>query len=407
MNDCDMRLDVELGDTFRFGAMILIIGAVTRLGASIYLPALPVIGAELSADASMMSQTLSVYFLVFALCTLVAGPLSDTLGRKAVLQSGMLFFILGAILCALARNYETLLLGRVIQALGASMIPGTLMAMIRDASSDARVVSLTGWLAVLGGLLLVGAPLLGGILTHFFGWGSNFWFLALFSSLAWMASLFWMEETHPREARLSFSIRAIFSRLGHMTISAEFILVMLPIIAFFAVQGAFLAAAPYVMMKRYGFTPAQFGLSNAVIVLGIFSGRFIAVRLLKHRSAPSVYRLGGILSFFAVLLFCVMALGWFDNAAVFLIITGFYAALYGMLSPIGLKSALTAFRTSAGTAASLQGALLLGASAMGSALTGLLAKSPLFSIHTAFALLSALFCLTAAFSALSARHRLK
>jgi len=41
-----MKTEHFVGDTIRFGAMILIIGAVIRLGASIYLPALPFIGAE-------------------------------------------------------------------------------------------------------------------------------------------------------------------------------------------------------------------------------------------------------------------------------------------------------------------------------------------------------------------------
>jgi len=111
-----------VGDTFRFGAMILTIGAVIRLGASIYLPALPFIGSDFHASESMMSQTLSVYFLVFAFCTLIAGPLSDTFGRKIVLQSGMTFFIIGSILCALSRQYEILLIGRIVQAFGASVM---------------------------------------------------------------------------------------------------------------------------------------------------------------------------------------------------------------------------------------------------------------------------------------------
>jgi DHA1 family bicyclomycin/chloramphenicol resistance-like MFS transporter len=182
---------------------------------------------------------------------------------------------------------------------------------------------------------------------------------------------------------------------------------MLPVIAFFAIQGTFLAAAPYVMMKKYGFTPTEFGLSNIVIVVGIFSGRALSAHLLKHHSASRVYQLGGILCILLMFLFIGMALGKLDHPVAFLGVSGFFATLYGMLSPIGLKSALTAFRASAGTAAALQGALLLGASAIGSALTGLLAgKTTVFSIHIAFAILSALFTLIASITAFRSRHHL-
>ena len=402
-----MKTERYVGDTFRFGAMILTIGAVIRLGASIYLPALPFIGSDFHASESMMSQTLSVYFLVFAFCTLIAGPLSDTFGRKIVLQSGMTFFIIGSILCALSRQYEILLVGRIIQAFGASMIPGTLMAMIRDAASDTRVVALTGWLAVLGGLLLVAAPLLGGILTHFFGWSSNFWFLVLFSTIAWGVSFFGLAETLPAADRLPLSVGRTFRRLWTMISSAEFTLVLLPVIAFFAIQGAFLAAAPYVMIKKYGFSPAEFGLSNTVIVAGIFLGRSIGARIFKKYSASRVYLIGGNLLFLLILLFVGMAFGTLDNVILFLSTIGFFATLYGMIAPIGLKSTLTAFRTSAGTAASLQGALLLGFSALGSAITGLLSGTTFScNIYTAFAIVSAIFCFIAAFSALRSRHRL-
>ena len=403
-----MKSKSFVGDTLQFGIMVLTIGAIIRLGASIYLPALPFIGKEFHASESMMSQTLSVYFLVFALCTLVAGPLSDTFGRKIILQSGMVFFMLGSVLCALSSQYEVLLVGRIIQAFGASMIPGTLMAMIRDAASDTRVVVLTGWLAVLSGLLLVAAPLVGGVLTHYLGWSSNFWFLVLFSFLVWIVSLFTLPETLPAEARLPLSVSSTFRRLWAMISSAEFAVVLLPVIAFFAIQGAFLAAAPYVIMEKYGFTPAQFGLSNIVIVVGIFSGRSIGTHIFKKKSAPAVYRIGGALCFLLFLLFVGMGLGLFDNVFLFLAIIGFFATLYGMLSPIGLKSSLTAFRTSAGTAAALQGACLLGSSALGSAVTGLLVNSPLSSnIYTAFALVSATFSFIAAFAALRSRHRLQ
>jgi len=170
-----------IGDTLFFTFLILFIGSIVRIGASIYLPAMPIIAEEMHISKALLSNTLTVYFIVFAIFSLIAGILSDAYGRKRVLMSGMFFFLLGSVVCAISTNYEMLMFGRIIQAFGASMVPGTLMAMIRDACSDIRVVSLMGWLAVLSGLFLVAAPIIGGLLTHLFGWSANFWFLAFFT----------------------------------------------------------------------------------------------------------------------------------------------------------------------------------------------------------------------------------
>jgi DHA1 family bicyclomycin/chloramphenicol resistance-like MFS transporter len=398
----------NIGDTIWFGAIVLTIGSVIRLGASIYLPSLPVIGAELHISDAMMSQTLSIYLIVFALCILVAGPLSDAFGRKIILRSGLLFFVIGSMLCASANSYGALLGGRVIQAFGASMIPGTLLAMIRDVASDTRMLTLTGFLAALGGLFLVGAPLLGGIMTDLFGWHSNFWLLSGFAGLALIVALLWLPETLPQNARLPLSIKSILTRCWNILRSADFTLVILPVIMLFVIQGSFLVAAPYIMMKKYGLTSTEFGLSNIVIVIGIFAGRSAGAHLLKKHPPAMVYLSGGYIAAIMMLIFAAMSTGIVDGITIFLIAIGLFALLYGLISPIGMKSTITAFRAASGITASLQGAALLGASAVGGMLTGLIAGHfPNLGMYASFTIISALLCLTAAITAITARHRLQ
>jgi len=395
------------GDTFRFGAIVLLIGSIVRIGASIYLPALPVIGRELQVSDAMMSHTLTLYFVVFALFTLVAGVLSDAYGRKVILTAGMLFFIAGSTICALTQSFEMLLIGRGVQAFGASMIPGTLLAMIRDACADARVVTLVGWLAVLSGLFLVAAPLIGGVLTYFLGWQSNFWFLVIFTLLVFLAAIACVEETLPKSDRIRLGEHQTVTVAYGILFSADFVLVLLPVILCFAIQGAFLAAAPYIIVNGYGLTPVEFGISNIVIVIGIFAGRAIGARLLKHRCAAEVYRTGGLSVLVVGILFGLLGVGMLNGLVMFLLLMSLFATVFGMLSPIGMKSSLTVFRSTSGITASLQGASLLGASAIGSSMVGLGASlSPDRSIQSVFALVAALFCCGTAIASLASRHRL-
>ena len=105
------------GDTVFFAFLVLFIGSIVRIGASIYLPAMPLIAEEMHISTAKMSNTLTIYFVVFAFFTLLAGILSDAYGRKRILMSGMFFFIVGSMVCALSDSYEMLMTGRVIQAL--------------------------------------------------------------------------------------------------------------------------------------------------------------------------------------------------------------------------------------------------------------------------------------------------
>ena len=392
------------GDTLFFAFLVLFIGAIVRIGASIYLPAMPLIAEEMHISKTLLSNTLTVYFVVFALFSLLAGILSDAYGRKPVLMSGMFFFLLGSVTCALSESYEMLMFGRVIQAFGASMVPGTLMAMIRDACSDIRVVSLVGWLAVLSGLFLVAAPIIGGVLTEFFGWSANFWFLASFTFFVFFLTLYRMEETHPNHARTPVNIRQTLSISWEMLRAHSFMLVLAPVIAFYAIQGAFLAAVPFILMDEYGLDPVVFGMSNINIVMGLFSGRYTGIIILKKYGEKMVYRVGAFSAILVALLFMGISSGLLSGLWHFLIITGIFAAVFGMMAPIGMKSSLSAFRSVSGVAASLQSAILFIASALGSAAVGLLMYSfQTLSAEAVFTLISALLCLIVAGTALKSK----
>ena len=391
-----------VGDTFFFAFMVLFIGSIVRIGASIYLPAMPLIAEEMHISTAKMSNTLTIYFVVFATFTLVAGILSDAYGRKRILMSGMFFFMIGSMVCALSDSYEMLMLGRVIQAFGASMVPGTLMAMIRDACSDMKVVSLMGWLTVLGGLFLVAAPMIGGVLTHFFGWSSNFWFLSLFTLFVFLLTFLRMEETHHKDARNPVDLRQTLSISLTMLRSSSFILVLLPVIAFYAIQGAFLASVPFILMGEYGLDPVLFGISNINIVIGLFGGRYLGMYLLKEHDSTAVYRYGAYLAIFVAVLFVLVAVEVISGLWPFLIITGIFATVFGMMAPLGMKTSLSAFREVSGVAAALQSSTLFAASALGSAFIGLLIHQfSALSVEVVFAIVSALLCSVAALAALN------
>jgi DHA1 family bicyclomycin/chloramphenicol resistance-like MFS transporter len=349
------------------GRLLLTVNAVTRTGACLYLPAIPLIGHDLGISDAGMGITVTAYFAVFALCSLIVGPFSDAFGRQKIIISGLAVFIAGSLVCTMADGFTLLITGRILQAVGASMIPGTSRAMVRDAATDTQFVSLLGWLAVLGGILLVGAPVLGGFITQYAGWRANFLALLLFATAVFVMLLFKLPETLTIARRTAFVPGQALRSYLTMVKSGDFTLVMLPVICCFIFQGAYLALASFVFVKELGFTPVQFGLSNIIIVVGLAGGRKISLRTENSASAAIGYRYSALVLLLTSSVAATLIITGVVTAIPVMLTVFLFALGFGIVSPLGMKASISAFRQQSGTAAALQGFGLLGATAVGSA----------------------------------------
>ncbi len=356
-----------------FSIIILLVNSIVSLGACLYLPAMPIIAKSMNIGEADIGKTITFYFLAFSLFSFISGFLSDIYGRKIVISYGIIFYIIGSLMCGLASSLNLLIVGRIVQAVGASMIPGTLTAMIRDVGSDIQVISLLGWISVVSSIFLVGAPVLGGIITQNFGWRSNFWFLMIFSFFILFFSYFYLKETLQKKGKLK--LRYIFEKYINMLTNPYYILVLSPLIICFAIQGCYFTSAPFIFIKKFMLSPVEFGLSNIVIVFGLFAGRFFSVYFTKLFSNRVAYMLGALTILISGAIFVTTLL--YNNGSLFftLIGLGVFSTGFGCLSPIAMQSSITAFKEYSGMAGALQGSLILIFSTIGSAITVYLSKN--------------------------------
>lgn len=145
-----------------FVAMMAMLFAGVALSIDAMLPALPQIAQALSPDAPNRAQlVVGLFFAGMGLGTLVAGPVSDAIGRKLTLMVCAAIFVLGAFLSAVAPSLEMLLAARFLQGLGAAGPRSVGMAMVRDLYKGrdmARIISLVMMIFTLVPAL---APLVG------------------------------------------------------------------------------------------------------------------------------------------------------------------------------------------------------------------------------------------------------
>ena len=132
--------------------------------------ATPAIIADLGAEVNDVVWVTSAYLLAYAVPVLITGRLGDRYGPKNLYMLGLTVFTLASLWCGMTGTIELLILARVVQGLGASMItPQTMAIITRIFPSDRRGQAMALWGATAGVATLVG-PILGGVLVDALGW---------------------------------------------------------------------------------------------------------------------------------------------------------------------------------------------------------------------------------------------
>ncbi|MGV8846816.1 DHA2 family efflux MFS transporter permease subunit [Tessaracoccus sp.] len=132
--------------------------------------ATPTIISSLNADVSEALWVSSAYLLAYAVPLLIMGRLGDRYGPKRVYLVGLVIFTLSSLACGLVGSVTPLIIARVVQGIGASMMtPQTMATITRLFPANERGKAMAIWGAVAGIATLVG-PVLGGLLLDSLGW---------------------------------------------------------------------------------------------------------------------------------------------------------------------------------------------------------------------------------------------
>ena len=147
--------------------------AVMTLDITVVNVALPQIGEDFLTNLLHLQWVINGYTLSFAALLLLAGAISDRMGRRRLFLAGVALFTLASLVCALAPTINVLIAARVVQGVGGSMVLGTALAMIAGAceGEPAQVrASAIGLFAAGGALSAATGPLIGGMLVQWASW---------------------------------------------------------------------------------------------------------------------------------------------------------------------------------------------------------------------------------------------
>ncbi|MBK1668677.1 MFS transporter [Rhodovibrio sodomensis] len=264
--------------------IVLIAGmmALTALSLDMMLPALPAIGRAFQlADPNAAQLVIVVYLFGFSAGHLYAGPLSDRLGRKPILMTGLLVYAVGSLLAAAAPDFVTLLIGRVIQGLGAAAPRVVAMAVVRDRYAGRGMSKVMSFVMMVFIMVPVIAPTLGSGVLLLGPWRWIFAFLVLAGAGLALWSALRLEETCPPGAAVPLK-----TAVKTMLTTPQCVGYTLAIGFMFGNMMTYVSTAEQVFTRVYGLGQAftlLFGAIAFAVVAASFSNSRIVEKLGMRR----------------------------------------------------------------------------------------------------------------------------
>lgn len=159
--------------------LLVVLVAVGQMAQTVYVPAMSDIAFSLQVTTGSVQGIMAAYLITYGLSQLFYGPLSDSIGRRPVILGGMVVFSIGAVTALLAHSISQLVIGCAIQGLGtgvAGVMARTLPRDLYEGNQLRKANSVLNMGILVSPLL---APVIGAILTKFWGWHACFAFLLL------------------------------------------------------------------------------------------------------------------------------------------------------------------------------------------------------------------------------------
>ncbi|MFI9273674.1 multidrug effflux MFS transporter [Kitasatospora sp. NPDC052896] len=348
------------------------LSALAPLSMDMYLPSLPRITTGLHTSDALVQLTLTACLTGLALGQLLAGPLSDALGRRRPLLVGLALYVLSTAACALVGDVRLLIACRVVQGLSGAAGIVISRAVVRDLFDGLAAARFASTLMLVSGSAPLLAPILGGQLLRFTSWRGVFGVLAGLGVVILLATAALVRETLPpgrrRRGGLPDTARTIRALLADRLFSGYLLAVAFGFGALFA----FIAGSPYMVQQVFHGSAQTYSLLFALVETGLVGMSQLTGRLLLGRFRSHGIQLAGVLVLAlagtGLVLMCTV---W--HAGLVALTLGLFAMAggLGLVTPASSALALQRAPHAAGTASALLGTLQFLTAALAPALVGL------------------------------------
>lgn len=383
MQNTNMNIEKSDTSTGYSSSWIMLLALLTALGPlsiDMYLPALPQMASDFGTTTQQVANTLPAYFFGLAVGQLVYGPISDRIGRKRPLYFGLILYSLASLLCVLAESEWSLILARILQALGGCVGVVMARAAIRDRLDLSQSAHAFASMMIVMGLAPILAPTIGAWILAFFSWHAVFVVLAMMGLVCLGCVHFFFKETLPADRRLKLNFSQVARLYMTILLDRSFRLPMLAGCFSGAVLFSYISSASSILMDGYHLSQQQFAYAFGINAFGIMLLSFINKRLAGHLGVLQRLCVGALIQLLGAVILFAVGLQWLHSfvgvmAGMFMAVAGI-----GFTGPNATALAMSQQGARAGTASAIMGSLQFGCGLLGGVLLNILSWNAVLNV---------------------------
>jgi MFS transporter, DHA1 family, multidrug resistance protein len=274
--------------------VLILAASSANLGLSLLSPVITILRDDFSASADLAQLVLSVFMVSVAISQLISGSLSDRFGRKNILLSGSVIFIVGGIGALLSTTIDMLIGFRILQGAGAAACVTMGRVIVNDVYQGAEAARKLSIVSSAQAIVPAIGFAFGGVVAEFIGWRGSISIMVMGGLLIAVMSYLFIDESRRsdpvlfRPAPLTNAYLALLKTSGVMF---HGLTSGLAVGMFFAMGGAM----PYAF-DRMGVGPLEYGLFFALTSIGYILGNFINGLLVGQVGVARMAYLGSLLT---------------------------------------------------------------------------------------------------------------
>ena len=332
--------------------LVVLLMMFPQIMETIYSPALPNIAENFAVSVAGASQTLSVYFMAFAIGVFCWGRLADIIGRRKAMLAGLVCYAIGSALALMVSDFSLLLMARILSAFGAAVGSVITQTMMRDSYSGEELAKVFSVMGMSLGISPVIGLLLGSVLSAYWGYQGVFVALMVSAIVLLFLSVRSLPETKPAHTQKI----AIGELAIKMLTDSGIIKNTLLVAAFNLMWFSYFSLAPF-MFEAQGLSTLAFGTSGLLLGFGTFLGSYVnKIMLGRGHTGARLVRLASAIALVGGLgIWLIQSTFIGLNNVYFLAPMLLIVIAYGIAIPNILSSALANYRIYAGSAGALFG----------------------------------------------------
>ena len=256
-----------------FTVLMALLMSIVAISIDAMLPALGLLHQDFTL--SHPNQVQLVVLLIFggmAIGQLIAGPLSDAMGRKPVLYAGLALYLVGSVICYQASSFDMLLFGRFVEGLGVAGPYVTAISVVRDKYSGRDMAQVMSLVMMIFILVPAVAPSIGLAILHIADWRAIFLLYIGYAIFVGLWIMVRLEETLLPEHRLPMRMSAFAQGLRTIISNRTTMIYTLCMGFCFGSFIGYLGASQQIFQEQFGVGEAfSYYFGGLALVLGVAS----------------------------------------------------------------------------------------------------------------------------------------